>query len=211
MYFNLDENKYEIVIERKNNKNTYIRVKEDLKIYVYTNKRTKEKDIIKMIDDNYGSITKMIEKIEKKNKYKDKNYLLGKEIDIVVLSNQIHPEIYNNKLYIKDRKKIDKYYKEIALSIFSERLKEVYNLFEEKIPYPILKIRKMTSRWGVCNRKNISITLNLELVKKDVKYIDYVIIHELCHFLEFNHSIKFWKYVEKYCPDYKFIRKEMKE
>lgn len=69
----------------------------------------------------------------------------------------------------------------------------------------------MKSRWGVCNRKNISITLNLELIKKEVKYIDYVIIHELSHFIEFNHSHRFWEYVNKYCDDYKKIRKEMKE
>lgn len=211
MYFELDDNKYEIVIERKNNKNTYIRVKKDNKIYVYTNKWSKEKDLIKLIEDNYETINKMIKQVEKKNNNIDKNYYLGQEIDIVILSNQTYPEIYNNKLYIKDRLKLDKYYKELAHTVFKERLDLLHSNFEEHIPYPILKIRKMTSRWGVCNRKNLSITLNSELIKKEVKYIDYVIIHELSHFIEFNHSVKFWKCVEKYCKDYKIIRKEMKE
>ena len=211
MYYELDDNKYEIVIEKKNNKNTYIRVKKDNKIYVYTNRWAKERDIIKLIEDNYESIKKMIKQVEKKNIYNDKNYYLGKEVDIVILSNQTYPEIYNNKLYVKDRTKIDKYYKELSYSIFKERLDIIHSSFTEVIPYPTLKIRKMTSRWGVCNRKSICITLNSELIKKDIKYIDYVIIHELCHFIEFNHSIKFWKCVEKYCKDYKIIRKEMKE
>jgi predicted metal-dependent hydrolase len=211
MYFNIDDNKYEILIERKKNKNTYIRVKEDKKIYVYTNKWTKEKDILKLIEENHTSIVRMIKKIEKKNEVVNNNYYLGKEIDIVVLSNQSYPEFYNNKLYIKDKSKLDKYYKDISYPIFKERLDQIYELFEEPIPYPELKIRKMTSRWGVCNRKNISVTLNSELIKKEVKYIDYVIIHELSHFVEFNHSFKFWKCVEKYCRDYKIIRKEMKE
>ena len=69
----------------------------------------------------------------------------------------------------------------------------------------------MTSRWGVCNRKNNSITLNLELIKKDIRYADYVIVHELCHFIEFNHSKRFWDIVNKYSPDYKDIRKEMRD
>ncbi len=211
MYYELDDNKYEIVIEKKNNKNTYIRVKKDNKIYVYTNRWAKERDIIKLIEDNYESIKKMIKQVEKKNINNDKNYYLGKEVDIVILSNQTYPEIYNNKLYVKDRTKIDKYYKELSYSIFKERLDIIHSSFTEVIPYPTLKIRKMTSRWGVCNRKSICITLNSELIKKDIKYIDYVIIHELCHFIEFNHSIKFWKCVEKYCKDYKIIRKEMKE
>ena len=55
MYF---DNKYEIVIIKKNIKNTYIRVKEDLKIYVTTNKYTKEKEIYKLIDNNYDGIIK---------------------------------------------------------------------------------------------------------------------------------------------------------
>ena len=202
---------YEVVIIRKDNKNTYIRVKEDLKIYVYTNKWTKDREIEKIISDNHKSINKMLEREKRKQLENNKNYLLGKEIDIVVLSTQDKPELYNNKLYIKDRSKLDKYYKYIALDIFEERLKYIYSKFEESIPYPKLKVRKMTSRWGVCNKKNISITLNLELIKKDLKYIDYVIIHELCHFIEFNHSSKFWNSVEKYCKDYKSLRKEMKE
>ena len=60
MYLDINNNKYEIVIERKNNKNTYIRVKDDLKIHVTTNKWTREKEINKLITDNYDAIIKMI-------------------------------------------------------------------------------------------------------------------------------------------------------
>lgn len=201
----------DIVVIRKDNKNTYIRVKEDLKIYVYTNRWTKDKEIKKLIEDNHKYIEKMLDRQNRKVIENTKNYLLGREIDVVVLSTQDKPEIYNNKLYVKDRSKINKYYKEIASEIFKERLDYIYSKFDENIPYPKLKIRHMTSRWGVCNRKDMSITLNLELIKKDIKYLDYVIIHELCHFIEFNHSTKFWNSVEKYCKDYKFLRKEMKE
>lgn len=211
MYLNVNGTKYKIIIEKKKNKNTYIRVKDDLNIYVSTNRWTSDKQIEKLIEKNYDDIVKMIESKIKKNKESERNLFLGKEIDIVVVSNQKKPEIYNNKLYIKDRTKLDLYYKEIAYSVFKERLDVLYKLFNEYIPYPELKVRKMTSRWGVCNRKNKSITINTELVKKELKYIDYVIIHELCHFVHFNHSNDFWKLVEKYCKDYKNIRKEMKE
>ena len=57
----------------------------------------------------------------------------------------------------------------------------------------------------------ISVTLNLELIRKDVKYLDYVIVHELSHLVYFNHSADFWALVGKYCKNYKQIRKEMKE
>ena len=211
MYLNINEKNYEIVIIRKNIKNTYIRVKDDLKIYVSTNKYTSEKDINKLINDNYSNIVSMLEKALRKHERNEKSMILGKEVNIVVFSLQDKPELYNNKFYVKDLNKLDKYIKDYAFMIFKERLDAIYKLFEEKIPYPKLKIRKMTSRWGVCNRRDVSITLNLELIRMDLKYIDYVIVHELSHFVHFDHSNNFWLLVSKYCKDYKNIRKEMRE
>ena len=211
MYLNIDNNKYEVIIEIKNNKNTYIRVKDDLKIHVYTNSYTSLKKIQKLLEDNSDSIKKMIDRELNKKIKEEKFMILGELVDVIVLSNQKVPELYGNKLYIKDKSKLDKYIKDIAFTIFSERLNVIYNKFEEKIPYPKLKIRKMTTRWGVCNRKDVSVTLNLELIRKDVKYLDYVIIHELSHFIHFDHSKNFWNLVSKYNSNYKEIRKEMKE
>ena len=69
----------------------------------------------------------------------------------------------------------------------------------------------MTSRWGVCNVSTHVITLNLELIKRDTSYLDYVIIHELSHLIHGDHSNRFWKLVEDNMPDYKKYREEMKE
>ncbi len=69
----------------------------------------------------------------------------------------------------------------------------------------------MKTRWGVCNKKDIVITLNSELIRYDISKLDYVIIHELSHFIHFNHSKSFWNLVSKYCPNYKQIKKELKE
>ena len=57
----------------------------------------------------------------------------------------------------------------------------------------------------------LSRSINTELIKYSIDEIDYVIIHELCHFLEFNHSPRFWKYVKKYKPNYKENTKVLKE
>ena len=210
MLFKTDNENYEIIIIKKNNKNTYIRVKEDLKIYITTNKFARDKDIEKLIIANYDSIKDCLEKMKRKKQKNDKNFILGKEVDIIKLSNQTHPELYGNNFYIKDNN-IDKYLKEFAVEIYEKRVKEIYNMFSESIPYPNIKIRKMSTRWGVCNKKNKTITLNLELIKKDIKYLDYVIVHELCHFIHFDHSKEFWNLVSKYCPNYKQLRKEMRD
>ena len=211
MYLNIDNKPYEVVIIRKDNKNTYIRVKEDLKIYVTTNIRTKDKDIEKLLKQNYSSIVSMLEKAVRKNERNEKSMILGREVNVISFSLQDKPELYNNKFYVKDRDKLDKYIKEYAEIIFKERLDKIYDSFNEKIPYPRVRIRKMTTRWGVCNRKDKIITLNIELIRMDIKYLDYVIVHELSHFIHFDHSKEFWNLVSKYSPNYKELRKEMRE
>ena len=67
----------------------------------------------------------------------------------------------------------------------------------------------MKSKWGVCNIKSMTVTLNTELITKDVHLIDYVIVHELCHFKHMNHSTFFWQEVSKYYPYYKEARREL--
>ena len=184
----IDDKTYPIEIERKKtNKNTYIRIKKDMTIQVTTNYFTSDKAITKLIEENTNRIKKMIESQEIKNENNTGFFYLGKKYDI------------------------DKWYKKQAQIIYKDHLDKIYHRFSRKIPYPDLRIRKMTTRWGVCNVKTKTVTLNLELMKRDVKYLDYVIVHELSHLIYANHSSKFWSLVEENMPDYKKYRKEMKE
>ena len=78
------------------------------------------------------------------------------------------------------------------------------------LPDFTLKLRKMRTRWGVCNTRNNTITLNTELLKKELSLIDYVIIHEMTHFFEPNHGKHFWELVGMAIPDYKEKRKKLR-
>ncbi|MEG2351466.1 MAG: M48 family metallopeptidase, partial [Bacilli bacterium] len=148
---------------------------------------------------------------KKKEKKETPNSYLGEVIDVVYCNVIKKPVLENEKLLVKDDKMLLKWYLVVAKEVFESRIQAIYDLFEEKIPYPKLKIRSMKTRWGVCNRRDNSVTLNLELIKKNQVFLDYVIVHELSHFVCFNHSPDFWKEVEKYCPNYKNIRKKLKE
>ena len=197
---------YPIEIIRKNNKNTYIRVK-DNKVIVTTNYLVSNKKIEELINNNKEFINKNLTKHSEKRE--DNSFkLFGNTYDIVYGFNDT--EIENNKIYTKDEKSFNKYLSKYIHEVYEERLNYWYNLFEEKIPVPNLKIRKMTSRWGVCNLKNNNVTLNLELSKYPKVYLNYVIVHELSHFIHPNHSKEFWLLVSKYCPNYKDIRKSMR-
>lgn len=210
MLFNYDDEDYEIIVEKKKtNKNTYIRVKQDLKIYVTTNYFTSDRAIRKLIEDNYKSIERMIKHQRIKNESNEGFNYLGKKYDIIYVE-YTDISFGEEKVFLNKNLDIDKWYKKEAKSLFKTHLDMIYNEYSESIPYPSLRIRKMTTRWGVCNTRSKVVTLNLELIKRDVKYLDYVIVHELSHLIEANHSSRFWKLVEKNCPNYKKIKTEMK-
>lgn len=69
------------------------------------------------------------------------------------------------------------------------------------------KIRNMKTRWGTCNIAERRITLNLQLVKKPPQCLEYVLIHELVHLMERNHTNRFYALVEEFCPAWKETKK----
>ncbi len=209
MKYVIDGINYEVIIIKKNNKNTYIRVKEN-KIYVTTNYFVSKNYIKKLLDNNYQTVKKMLERSQNRQEKNDSFYFLGKKYDIIFVPT-MDIDIADNKIFVKNKEYLDKWLKKQIVKIYQERLDFIYSIYQEKIPYPQLRIRKMKTRWGVCNRKNNVVTLNSELIKYGINQIDYVIIHELSHFVYFDHSKEFWLQVSKYCPDYKEIRKVLKE
>ena len=210
MYITIDDLQLEVVITRKlKQKNTYLRVKDDLKIYVNTNSFVSDRQVKEIIYENIDSVIRMYNKQLGKQVYKDNFFYLGKKYDIIK-TNSKEVVIGNDKLFVPVNFDSDKWLKKEAEKLFKERLDYWYNEFTYEIPYPSLTIRKMTSRWGVCNSKLKRVTLNLELIKKDIACLDYVICHELSHFIEMNHSSNFWKVVGENYPNYKKIRRIMK-
>ncbi len=202
--------KIPVIINRKRVKNLYLRFKDDLKIYVTAPLRLSDKDIEKFISNNEKFIIKSYKEIkDKKKRISDKFLLLGNSYDICYI-NEGKIKFVDNRVYMPRNMDLDHFYKYHAKKIFKEHLDYCYDLFEEKIPYPDLAIRKMKTRWGVCNVTLKKVTLNLELMKLNTKYLNYVIFHELAHFIYANHSREFWNIVSKYVPNYKVLRKEMK-
>lgn len=78
------------------------------------------------------------------------------------------------------------------------------------VEYTGLTIRNQKSRWGSCSSKG-RLSFNCLLMLTPPEVIDYVVVHELCHLKEMNHSKAFWKEVEKTLPDYKRNRKWLRD
>lgn len=208
---NIQLGTYTIPLEiiRKNNKNIYFRFKDDGTLYVTCNRFVSVAEVKRLITSNESSLLKMYKNFLKQNEKNNHFYYLGDPYTIVYDDSLKKVTIIDDMIYTKDEKMLEKWYKNEALKIFGERIKaQVINFHD--IPEFTWKIRKMTTRWGVNNVTKRIITLNSELLKKDVTLIDYVIVHELCHFYEANHSQRFWNQVSIRYPYYKLARKRLR-
>lgn len=211
MKLSINGKEYNVVIDKKmSTRNTYIRVKDDLTIYVTANTFTSNREIEKIIVNNQKSVIRMINQMEKRQKNNEGFLYLGKRYDIIYTSNE-GITLGEEKVFLNREVDLDKWYKKQASIVFQEHLDACYNRFSRNIPYPSLTLRKMTTRWGVCNTKTKRVTLNLELIRKPIYCLDYVIMHELSHLIYANHSKDFWALVEENCPEYKKIKRILKE
>ena len=131
--------------------------------------------------------------------------------------------IADKKQWLNDKINFFKSVDSRAIRSFSEEdyLKhkdEAYEAVLKKVNYISKKynfsfnkifIKNQKTRWGSCTKNN-NLNINYKIIFLPKKHQDYIIVHELCHLKEFNHSRKFWSLVEKILPDYLEIKNELR-
>lgn len=145
--------------------------------------------------------------------------LLGEDLIFSVTASERDYVFQEGKLLhicstdITDQEKLtklfQKWWRKKSLEILNERVDCWYPIIEKYgIPKPKVFIRKMATMWGSCSAKRGAVVFNLYLLKARIACIDYVILHELTHFLYPNHSKQFYDFLSNYMPDWK-DRKEV--
>lgn len=215
-----------VTVEKKNIKNMYIRIlppKGDVKVSAPL--FVSDDDIIKFVKSKRNWILEkqkyiLENDIKSPLKYMngEKHPLWGKEYTLQLISNENikHALINEGILYlpvpkrstIEKRKNIlDELYRHELKKAIPETLDKCTKIVGRK-PKSVT-VRKMKN-WGNCKQDG-RITLNLNLAKKDTECLEYVMIHELCHLIEFNHGKNFKKLMDKFCPNWKKIKKRLNE
>lgn len=107
----------------------------------------------------------------------------------------------------KNNKKDFIKHKERALLLAKSRVEYFNKIY--KFEFNKINIRNQKTRWGSCSKKG-HLNFNYKIALLPARLADYIIIHELCHLGEFNHSPNFWNLVAQTAPDYSEIRRELK-
>ena len=220
------------LLTRKPVKNVNLRIKPEGEVLVSANNSVSTDFIDAFIEKKQRYIFSVLSRYEEKKKLFQavpKRYVSGESYDLLGKSLRLKVEankeenVYTDGVYIflKVKDKDDFRHKEIMMSkwlkqyqttVFEELLQEKYLLFEKYgVTYPTLKIRNMTSRWGSCQPKKGIITLNSKLIEAPRNCIEYVILHELVHFIHPNHSREFWDFVAMMIPDWKERKEELEK
>lgn len=97
--------------------------------------------------------------------------------------------------------------KAVALDLIKKKIAYFNGLYQ--FPFNGITVRNQKTRWGSCSRRG-NLSFNYKIIMMSEKIADYIIVHELCHLKEFNHSEKFWNLVQRAIPNHKEIRKTLK-
>lgn len=178
-----------VKIIRSNRKTLAIQINQDLSVTVRAPMYAPQSDIERILREKEGWIQKHVEKIREQEANRKETQ--GESVEREYLTNE---EI--KKLADKALQHIPK-----RVSYFAKQI---------GVTYGKIIIRNQKTRWGSCSSKG-NLNFNCLLMLTPPEVIDYVVVHELCHRKEMNHSEAFWAEVEKVIPNYKEQVKWLKE
>ncbi len=210
---------------RKQVKNLNLRVRRDSSIVVSANNRVHASRVDSFVKEKGAYILSVLQRLKKTkdNELPPKQYIsgetcriLGKEVQLIVEQGEkdsviceeefLYMTLKNPEDFNKRKGLIQGYLDAQCRSVFTEIMLQAYSLMQKygvSIPMPTLRMRKMKTRWGSCTPTRGIITLNKRLLEYSRDCIEFVALHEFCHFIHPNHSKQFYNALSSLMPDWK--------
>ena len=224
-----EDTQIEYMFIRKEVKNINLRIKPDGRIFVSANAFVPASKIDEFVISKGKYILDALGKYKELQKYapKPKQYisgesftLLGRDLRLKVLEGtkeSIEADGIYIFLTVKDKNDfkrksvlVNRWIDKLCREVFEEMVNEVYGKFQKYgVKTPRIRIWDMKSRWGSCQPKRGIITLNTRLIEAPRNCIEYVVLHEFCHFIHPNNSKKFYAFVQMLMPDWKDRKKQL--
>ena len=211
------------LLEQKQVKNLNLRIHKDCMVYVSTNPDVPAEKVDDFVVSKGAYILSAQQKFCEMAQYAPQPkqyisgetfYLLGRGVRLKV-EKSVHDTISSDGVYLhlcvkdpsdfaKKQKIVTHYLDEQCRTTFGEIISEIYPVFQKYgVPMPTLRIRNMETRWGSCLSNKGIVTLNKRLLEAPRNCIEYVVMHEFCHFIHPNHSKQFYSFLTMLMPDWK--------
>ena len=227
----LNGKRIEYDLQRKDVKNINLRMKTDKSIFISANSRVSEKIIDEFIISKANYILKALAHFDEIEKYapKPKQYvdgetfrIFGHDRRLIVVEgkkNKVESDESYVTLTVKDSKSFDqkkkmmnRWLNSICKDTVQSLCEAIYPKFQKYgVLYPVIRYRNMVSRWGSCQPKRGILTFNYALVEAPISCIEYVVVHEFTHFLQPNHSKKFYQQLAMFMPDWEARKKVLEK
>lgn len=207
---------------RQNRRSMSLQISEEGGLIVKAPKWLPQFEIARFVKSKESWIEKNLSKVAVRNQKTPKHtyqngdqfYYLGKQYPLII-DPKANKKIAFRQAFItrendaaEVKKLMLKWYKTTAKDLMDVRLMIVAQ--QNGFSYSKYRITSARTRWGSCSGQNV-ISLNWKLIMMPSEILDYVIVHELCHTVQHNHSNKFWDLVATITPDWKVKRTWLRE
>ncbi|HAU3758460.1 TPA: M48 family metallopeptidase [Legionella pneumophila] len=221
--FGIDKIPFELRPKRQEGHRITIKVKPDCQVIVFAPSSATHDEIIMAVNKRAKWVYNKLRVFKSQQDYitprqyisGESHYYLGKKYLLKVIDDsKAKPQVklVRGQLQIiasrnieHRRQLLSDWYKQKAFEFFSKRLDQLLLTAPWIKERPTINLRAMRSRWGSC-AVNGKIILNTHLIKAPTACIDYVILHELCHHSEHNHSDKFYRLLNQVSPNWKQVK-----
>ena len=218
-----ENNEIHYLLEQKSVKNINLRIRKDCMVYVSANPDVPAERVDDFVVSKGAYIHSAQRRFREMAQYAHQPkqyvsgetfYVLGRGVRLKV-EKSMQETIFSDGIYLslcvkdpsdfaKKQRMVTRYLDEQCRSVFGEIISEIHPIFQKYgVPMPTLRIRDMETRWGSCLAKKGVITLNKRLLEVPRNCIEYVVMHEFCHFIHPNHSKHFYSFLAMLMPDWK--------
>jgi len=216
----------EIEVIKKNIKNMHLSVLPPMgNVRISAPLKASDETIKLFAITKIGWVKKQIEKFENQPRQSEREYVSGESH--YIWGQRYRMEIKHIKTANKVEIKVNKLILSVRVNSTQQQRENVMNEWyraeiKKKLPQLIDKwesiigvrtsqvgVKKMLTRWGTCNADAKRIWVNLQLAKKPVQCLEYIIVHELVHLLEKNHTTVFVSYMDKFLPNWRVVKDEL--
>ena len=220
-----DGRRIEYILIQSVRKNVLLQALPEGQTRVYAPRQMRLRDVDALVRSSAGQIAQMHEKLDRQLDADRQAHPVtegsavaveGEMKTLRLHQGRTRAEVQDGVLHLwlndpKDGEAVRAALKSTLAALALERIRQRISVFQPVIggEFGRVAVRDQRSRWGSCSSKH-NLNFNWKLIMAPPQVLDYVVIHELCHLHEFNHSARFWRLVEGVMPDYEVWKKWLK-